>query len=64
MKNVVITGSTRGISLGLIREFVRQGHSAVVSGRTEAACEHVVGDLTGELQDNRIIGVPCEVQSV
>ena len=64
MKNVVITGSTRGIGLGLIREFVRQGHSAVVSGRTEAACEQLVGNLTGELRDNRIIGVPCDVRSL
>ena len=38
MKNVVVTGSTRGIGLALVREFVQQGHSAVVSSRTKTAC--------------------------
>jgi NAD(P)-dependent dehydrogenase (short-subunit alcohol dehydrogenase family) len=62
MNNVVVTGSTRGIGLALIREFIKQGHSAVVSGRTETACERVVSELTSELRGNQVIGIPCDVR--
>jgi NAD(P)-dependent dehydrogenase (short-subunit alcohol dehydrogenase family) len=64
MKNVVVTGSTRGIGLALVREFVRQGHSAVVSGRTNTACDQVVNELSVDLQENQIIGVPCDVRNL
>src|SRR5262245_11976836 len=36
-KVVVVTGSTRGIGKGLAREFLKRGHSVVVSGRTRDA---------------------------
>ncbi|MBE0634484.1 SDR family NAD(P)-dependent oxidoreductase, partial [Candidatus Bipolaricaulota bacterium] len=35
MKTIVITGSTRGIGLGLAREFLELGCRVVVSGRIE-----------------------------
>ena len=63
MKNVVITGSTRGIGLALAKEFVRQGHSVVISGRTEVACEQVVKSLANERPDNQIFGIPCDVKN-
>ena len=37
--NVVITGSTKGIGLGMAREFVRLGHNVVVSSRRQAAVD-------------------------
>lgn len=64
MKNVVVTGSTRGIGLSLVREFIKQGHSAVVSGRTETACEQVVSDLAGACRNNQLIGVACDVRDL
>jgi len=33
-KNIVITGSSRGIGLGLAREFLQTGHRVVISSRT------------------------------
>ena len=43
-RNVVITGSTRGIGKGMAREFLNRGHNVVISGRTQdsvdAALEH------------------------
>ena len=63
MKNVVITGSTRGIGLALAKEFLRQGHSVVISGRAEVACEQVVKNLANERPDNQIFGIPCDVKN-
>jgi NAD(P)-dependent dehydrogenase (short-subunit alcohol dehydrogenase family) len=39
MANVVITGSTRGIGLGMAKEFRRRGHSVVISSRGASAVE-------------------------
>ena len=39
MANVVITGSTRGIGLGMAREFRRLGHSVVISSRGSTAVD-------------------------
>jgi len=64
MKNVVVTGSTRGIGLALVREFVRQGHNAAVSGRTKSACDQVVNALAGDLRGNQVISVPCDVRNL
>ena len=64
MKTVVITGSTRGIGLALVSEFVRQGHNAVVSGRSQSDCDQVVSELTGQLQSNQVIGVACDVRDI
>ena len=59
MSIVVITGSTRGIGLGLAREFLKHGHSVVVSGRTQNACDKALtDDATGTA---RAIGQPCDV---
>lgn len=46
MKTIVITGSTRGIGLGLAKEFLKRDCAVVVSGRTLAAVNQVVTDLS------------------
>lgn len=33
MKNIVITGSTRGIGLAMAKEFLIRGHRVTISGR-------------------------------
>lgn len=62
MAVAVITGSTRGIGLGLAREFLKRGHGVVVSGRGQAGVDAAVADLsddvTGEAQ---LIGQTCDV---
>jgi len=35
MKTVVITGSTRGIGLGMAKEFLNRGHQVVLSGTSD-----------------------------
>lgn len=57
----VITGSTRGIGLGLAREFLKHGHNVVVSGRTQAAVDKAVATLSEEAGVARVVGLPCDV---
>lgn len=65
MAVAVITGSTRGIGVGLAREFLKHGHSVVVSGRSQSAVDAAVADLSGDAAgDARILGLPCDVGDV
>ncbi|WP_181309653.1 SDR family oxidoreductase [Nocardioides campestrisoli] len=46
-KNVVVTGSTKGIGRAMARELHRRGHHVVVSGRDEEALRSLVAELEG-----------------
>lgn len=59
--NVVITGSTKGIGLGMAREFLRRGHAVMVSSRDRAAVDRAVADLRRGFPQGRIAGQPCDV---
>lgn len=48
MKNVVITGSTRGIGFSMATEFLRAGCNVTLSGRGEALQEEVSVFYDGE----------------
>ena len=62
MAVVVITGSTRGIGLGLAHEFLKHGHSVVVSGRSQSAVDAALASLSGEWSgEARASGQPCDV---
>ena len=54
----VVTGSTRGIGLGLAREMLRLGASVVVTGRGQEAVDKAVAELG---QPDRTLGVACDV---
>ncbi len=54
-KTIVITGSTRGIGLGLAREFSALGHQLVINGRTKEKVTEIVGELQKTNPD--VIGV-------
>ena len=61
MTTVVVTGSTRGIGLGLADNFLRRGCSVVVSGRAQDTVDRVVEQL-GETHDRqRIAGRACDI---
>jgi len=65
MAIAVITGSTRGIGLGLAREFVKRGHSVVVSGRTESAVQEALFDLKADaIHGAKIIVQDCDVSDL
>jgi short-subunit dehydrogenase len=60
MKNVVITGSTRGIGFFMAYEFLRAGCSVALSGRGEKLAETVRVKLSPF--EGKYIYVPCNVQ--
>jgi NAD(P)-dependent dehydrogenase (short-subunit alcohol dehydrogenase family) len=59
--NVVITGSTKGIGLGMAREFLRRGHAVMISSRGAAAVETTVAALRREFPQGRLAGCACDV---
>jgi NAD(P)-dependent dehydrogenase (short-subunit alcohol dehydrogenase family) len=58
---VVITGSTRGIGLGLADAFAGLGCRVVVSGRTAGAVEGALAGLSSRHDPGRLTGHPCDV---
>ncbi|MBL8628516.1 MAG: SDR family oxidoreductase [Rhodospirillaceae bacterium] len=61
-KVVVVTGSTKGIGRGLAREFLKRGHSVVVSGRSQAAVDEALTDVGKDaVSGAKAVGVPCDV---
>ena len=61
MANVVITGSTRGIGLGLAKEFRRLGHNVAISSRGQAAVAAAVAEVSAAPGGGKIVGQPCDV---
>ena len=61
MKNVVITGSTRGIGYGLADSFLARGCRVAVSGRTAASVQQAVARLALKHDADRVFGHPCDV---
>jgi short-subunit dehydrogenase len=59
--NVVITGSTKGIGLGMAREFLKREHDVVISSRRHDAVEKCVTNLRAEFPGRTIAGQSCDV---
>ena len=60
MKNVVITGSTRGIGFSMVREFLQAGCNVTLSGRGEALPEADQTELSSF--EKKYIYIQCNVQ--
>ncbi|WP_127480151.1 SDR family oxidoreductase [Nocardioides pantholopis] len=56
---VVVTGGTRGIGLGLAREFLARGCRVVICGRTTGAVDKALAELG---QGDRATGLATDVQ--
>ncbi|MBN1310543.1 MAG: SDR family oxidoreductase [Anaerolineae bacterium] len=61
MKNIVITGSTRGIGYGLADAFLSLGCSVTVSGRSQSTVDKAVAALAAGYDAGRVHGHPCDV---
>lgn len=59
--NIVITGSTRGIGVGLTREFLTRGHPVMVSGRSPETVATTVDCLSREYSSIKVFGQACDV---
>ena len=62
MSNIVITGSTQGIGLGLAKEFSGRGHQVVICGRDLQRVSKAVDSL--QAQTGRVIGQPCDTADI
>jgi NAD(P)-dependent dehydrogenase (short-subunit alcohol dehydrogenase family) len=62
--SVVITGGTRGIGLGLAREFLRRGHGVMVAGRSQSGCDDVADQLRIAFAPSRIESKACDVTDI
>lgn len=67
MASIVITGSTKGIGLGLAQEFLQQGHQVAIAGRSVGSVQEALKTLnskqeqTEEKLAERLLGVSCDV---
>jgi NAD(P)-dependent dehydrogenase (short-subunit alcohol dehydrogenase family) len=64
MKNIVITGSTRGIGYGLADAFLTLGCSVAISGRTQQKVDEAVANLTSRHGSEKLFGLACDVTKV
>ena len=62
MKNIVITGGTRGIGFGLANSFLSMDCRVVISGRTKDAINSAVIKLSETHPKDRIFGQVCDVR--
>ena len=62
MKNIIITGSTRGIGFGLADNFLRLGQRVVISGRSQESVDQALDKLAGKYPADRIKGKPCDMR--
>ncbi len=62
MKNIVITGSTRGIGFCLAREFLKLGCRVTVSGRSERSFAGAKWEMADSECLERVLFVPCDVR--
>ena len=53
-KTIVITGSTRGIGLGMAREFLTRGNKVMVSGRSAASVEKALAELRPKALERKL----------
>ena len=62
-RTVVVTGSTRGIGLGLAEQFLRRGCRVVVSGRSPEVVSRVADRLSAGADAPQVAGCACDVTS-
>lgn len=56
--HIFITGGSRGIGHGLVKEFLKKGHEVSFTGTTEASVKSGIKDLEGSFY-----GIKCDVRN-
>jgi NAD(P)-dependent dehydrogenase (short-subunit alcohol dehydrogenase family) len=63
-KSIVITGSTRGIGLGLAAEFLKRGCQVTINGRSQTSVDFALELLKKEFESTNITGNPGDVSDL
>jgi len=61
MKTVVITGSSRGIGLGMAKGFLKRNCRVAISSRSRVQLEEQVKNLAAEFGEGRVYSLACDV---
>ncbi len=61
VKTAVITGGTRGIGAGMVKEFLKQGWNVVYSGKTESSVEKSRRLFSDQYPGTNYLAVKCDV---
>jgi NAD(P)-dependent dehydrogenase (short-subunit alcohol dehydrogenase family) len=61
MKTAIITGGTRGIGAGLVRDFLRCGWDVAYSGTTKESIEKSLLSLSEQFDKGNYIALKCDV---
>ncbi len=64
MKTIVITGSTRGIGLGLAEEFLKRGCRVAISSRSTQALADRLTALGAQYGKDTVCGTACDVADI
>ncbi len=64
MSIVIITGSTRGIGLGMAKCFLQRGHKVIISGRDADTVNSVVNTLGADYNSAAIHGIACDMRQI
>lgn len=62
MKNIVITGSTRGIGFSLAKAFLDLGCAVTISGSNRDNLTRAIEELTGIYGNDHVMGMMCDVR--
>ena len=63
MRQVVITGSTRGLGYGMAESFLARGCSVTVTGRSKSAVDLAIDSLSEKFDPSNLLGVVCDVRA-
>ncbi|HBE40240.1 MAG TPA: hypothetical protein DDW27_03400 [Bacteroidales bacterium] len=61
MKTAVITGGTRGIGAGLVRDFLERGWNVAYSGTSDKSIEKSLPELQGKFRESSYAAFKCDV---
>ncbi|PHQ68595.1 MAG: short-chain dehydrogenase [Sneathiella sp.] len=65
-KNVIITGSSKGIGKSIAEEMAKAGAKVTISSRKADVCEQVAADINAGLPEGcsgKAIAIPCNINS-
>ena len=64
MKSVIITGSSKGIGLGMCLEFLKRGCSVLISSRKQADVDAAVEKFSAQFGAEKVTGLTCDVTDI